>query len=529
MNGYFQLLNTKEGTAIKLIPPTEGGAAIEVSELVGYLQMQGITDVNMQALYNALRSPDTEQTVVIAKPLERTISESMQLRISDDRMEAVVRFYPPVVGGQRLSITDMNHYLQARNIKVPVDEKVANAFIQNPVYCTDILLTHGVAPVQGKDAYIEYTFQTELNTRPARNPDGSVDFHHLNTICHCKKGDLLARLIKEVKGKPGFNLYGERLMPKEVKTARLKFGRNIELSEDGEAIISLIDGHVSLVEDKVFVSDVYEVENVGTSTGNVESEGSVVVNGNVQAGYTIKAKGNVIVKGVVEGAEIQAGGDIVLARGMNGMGKGVLKAGGSIISRYFENSTIYSGTFVEADSILHSNVVAQTEIKVDGRKGFIVGGSVRATDMITCKTLGSEMGTDTYVEVGIDPEQKSRYMALRKEIMEIEKNLKQIQPFLVGLNQKMKANGKLSPEQLLYLKKLMENNKALTDRLFECEEEYDKLDELMQGNANACVKVKEEACAGTKITIKDASVILKDSLRFCRFIYDGGEVRSISY
>ena len=36
---------------------------------------------------------------------------------------------------------------------------------------------------------------------------------------------------------------------------------------------------MALVDDKVFVSDVYEVQNVDVSTGNLEFEGSIQVNG----------------------------------------------------------------------------------------------------------------------------------------------------------------------------------------------------------------------------------------------------------
>lgn len=74
-----------------------------------------------------------------------------------------------------------------------------------------------------------------------------------------------------------------------------------------------MNGHVALVQDKVFVSDVLEVENVDTSTGDIEYEGSVLVNGNVLTNFSIKAQGHVEIRGVVEGARIEAGGDIIIA------------------------------------------------------------------------------------------------------------------------------------------------------------------------------------------------------------------------
>ena len=169
---------------------------------------------------------------------------------------------------------------------------------------------------------------------------------------------------------------GVQIKPRKVKRATLRFGKNVLQSEDRMSISSQVDGCVSLVDDQVFVSDLYEVENVDNSTGNIEFEGSVQVNGNVCSGFSVIAQGNVIVKGVVEGAFIRADGDIVITRGMNGMSKGRLEAGGNIIAKFLENSTANASGYVSAESILHSKVMAGSEITVTGRRGNITGGHV---------------------------------------------------------------------------------------------------------------------------------------------------------
>ena len=135
--------------------------------------------------------------------------------------------------------------------------------------------------------------------------------------------------------------------------------------------------------------------NVDPSTGNIEYDGNVLVNGNVCTNFSVKAKGDVEVKGVVEGATVEAGGNITIARGMNGMGKGVLKCDGNVIAKFIENSDIEAGGYVETGSIMHSNVVAGSEIHVQGKKGFISGGKVTATTLIETRILGSDMGTST--------------------------------------------------------------------------------------------------------------------------------------
>ncbi len=97
-----------------------------------------------------------------------------------------------------------------------------------------------------------------------------------------------------------------------------KYGRNLEVSEDGLRLISKVTGHVSLEGDKIFVSDEYIIQtDVDTSTGDIEYNGNVKILGCVRAGFSVKATGNISVSGAVEGAIITAGKDVILERGRN--------------------------------------------------------------------------------------------------------------------------------------------------------------------------------------------------------------------
>ncbi len=131
-------------------------------------------------------------------------------------------------------------------------------------------MAQGRLPVQGKDAYIEYKFNTDKKAKPTLKEDGSVDFFNLNILNHCNKGDELAILHPEVPGEPGSNIMGDKIMPAEVKKAAFDYGHNIEMSEDGQKLISLVDGHVELVDGAVFVSDELVLDNAVNSTGNID-------------------------------------------------------------------------------------------------------------------------------------------------------------------------------------------------------------------------------------------------------------------
>lgn len=530
MNAYFQIITDMKGTSVKLVPETDGGEKLDFAELMEYLRSKNIEIADAKPIYHAVVELVSEVVIPLSMQVGLSAPESFQLKVSEDKMEAVVRFYPPSSSGiSYKGAEDILNDLKTHKIIYGIDEAALKNYLANRNYCEDIVVARGTEPVQGEDARIEYYFNTDLNTRPKRNEDGSVDFFHLDTINHCKEGDVLAKLYREVPGTDGCDVCGVPIRPRKVNHLNLRFGRNIELSEDGCEITSLVNGHVCLSMDEVVVSDVYEVENVGPATGNIESNGSVLVKGNVQAGFSIKAKGNVEIRGVVEGAVVETDGDIIIARGMNGMGKGILNAKGRIILKYAENATINSGEYIESESLLHSKVNARTEIRVDGRRGVIAGGVARAAERISCKTLGSPMGSDTQVEVGIDPEIKIRYQELQKESMQVTANLKNIQPILLNATQKIRRGETYSSEQLHYIQTLAIKNKEQMARLKEIQAELFSMDDLIQNQRQAYVRVSGDVYEGTKITIGDASLVLKSVATYCRFIREKGEIKVSAY
>lgn len=527
MNSYFRLIISQTGTAIEIVPPTNGGAPVDINEVAAYMQQKRMKDFDIAAVYKAIQTLGQEPvTVPVCDTVMFAENETCFLRVSDDKMQVIARFFPASNLGKPMSKNEIVSELSMHRVKVGIDEAAIDKYIANPVYCTDVVLANGKPPRHGSDAKIEYYFNTSLQAKPTKNEDGSVDFFNLNTINHCVQGDLLAKLFPEDRGDYGYTVFGDRLKPRDVKHLTLKYGHNIDISPDKCELHSMINGHVMLTGGKVFVSDVYEVENVGTATGNITSEGSVIVGGNVLSGFSIKATGNVEVKGVVEGATIEAGGDIILERGVNGMGRAKLKAGGKIIAKYVENAELEAGDYVEADSIMHSKVNAKTYVAVDGKKGFISGGIVRATIKVSCKTLGSEMGSDTTVEVGADPMMKARYAELQKMNFEIAKKLGVITTTLQGALAKMQGGAKLSPEQMQYVQSLSLAKQQLEEQILSNDDEYDELTELLNENEDACVEVRSVAFAGTKIACGDASVTLKNNMQYVRFRKVGAEIKA---
>ena len=523
-DGYFRLVNTEKGFGLKLVKPRDGGKPIKGMELTAYLDREGI-EYDIGALKLALES--AEDTVMeIGEGDCPVVNESYSILLSQDRMMAVIHFQAPSDTGKRVDINEVLADLRVKKIVVGIQiSSLQEHFQSSGCYDRNLVVAKGQPPRQGKDAWIEYFFQTDASAQPAVREDGSVDYFQLNMINHCKAGQLLARLHPADPGEEGHDIFGGRIRPREVKELVLKFGNNIDLSEDKLTIASQVDGHVMLVEDRVFVSDVYQVENVDLSTGNIDFVGSVQVNGNIKENMKVRAGGNVVVNGVVEGAWIEAGGNIIISQGMKGMGKGMLKAGGNVICKFLENSSVDAKGYVNTESILLSKVSAGTEIVVTGKKGFITGGHVQAGNYISVKNLGADMGSSTVVEVGVNPVLKAQYLEIQREVAEIVNKIRGGQPVLLNFAEKKKRGARFSAEQLKYVAETDRMIKELTVELGRKNEELKTLQESMECKRDARVEVTGTVCAGTTIIIGELSVVLKTEYRYCRFENRDGEVK----
>ena len=525
MNGYFRLVNEADKTSLKLIPPAKGGKPININDVIEYMTMKDYA-CDLPSLKRAVDAAADQEIIFFLEQGKRSPErECYKLTITPDKMQAYVRVYAASEGGDELTAGEILRDLEAKGVKYGIKKDAIEQFLRHREYCEDILFAEGMLPTRGKDAYIEYKFNTDKKAKPTLKEDGSVDFFNLNILNHCSKGDVLAILHKEEEGEAGRDIFGTRLKPTEVKKAKLKFGNNIDLSEDGMTLTSQVDGHVELVDEEVFVSNMLEVENVDNSTGNIEYEGSVQVNGNVTTNFTVKAQGDIIVKGVVEGAVLQAGGNIIIARGMNGMGKGALQAGGNIVAKFLQNADAHAKGYIASESILHSRITAGTEVNVDGRRGFITGGKVCAAGSINVKTLGSEMGADTIVEVGADPTVKNRIAQLQKLIEEDKKTLQTVQPVLVAAKQKMNQGVKLSQEQLRHIQSLALVNQQKSEAVKANEAELQEMMELAGNTTEAQIRVKGMVYPGTKICIGDVSMTVQKNAQYCRFVRERGDVR----
>ncbi len=533
-NAFFQLIQKDDGMYLKAYPEVDGGEKLSVDDVLNYLDKKNLKDVDSGIVKYFVEDANSGKKDVLVKVLEgKQIPEKEFGLVSIDKKGylAKIRLYPPSDKGARLSISELKNLIEQNGVKYGIIEKNIEIALKARLYCMDILVAKAKLPVNGSDAEIVYSFNAEKTLKPTMSEDGSVDFHKLDMIESVKEGQLLATLIPIDYGEPGKDVYGNMIRPKKVRNKRLRHGKNIHLSDDKLQMYSDVSGNVTLVNDMVFVTDTYTIEgDVGPSTGDIDYDGAVEVKGNVITGYTVKATGDITVNGAVEGAMLISEGKIVLKRGMQGMGKGVMEAKGDVISNFIESATVKSGGAIYTDAIMHSNISANGDVIVNGKRGLIAGGSVKTTTKIETKVAGSTMGTQTELEVGFDTTLGERYRNIEKHIDQMTDEKDSIVKNLKILQKRMQTKGKLEPEKMKLIKEGTERIKVIDQTIEEETEAYERIDEEMQRTSDGGkVRVENIAYPGVKIVISNISTFVHTETHRCTFIREGADIRVKSY
>ncbi len=524
-NGYFQVVRSKEGTSLRLFPEKGNGQKLDINDIMSYLDYQKIDDYQLVELNKEINNLTEEKVIFISNHVGYPINEYMKITISNDRMEAKVRFYPPSNDGKRMDIDEMKGDLKALGIKYGIDERVFQVISKTPIYCTDFIVARGKKVREGTNASIEYLFNTDRRIRPKHNDDGSVDFHQLNNISHIKTGDKLAILHMADKGESGIDIMGAYINPKPVKDVKLKYGKNIKLSDDGLSIISEVNGHAILEGDRVFVSDCYDVPgDVDNSTGDIDYEGNVIIHGNVRTGFKVKATGDIEVNGSVEGAELISGGQVILHHGMQGMAKGKIIAKGNIVTKFIESARVYSGGYIEAAAIIQCQVSAKGDIRVNGQRGHIIGGHIRTLTTVEAKTIGSGMEISTVVEVGYDPELQDKIANIKKQLIDKNNEYKLNAQRAEVLNKRLKS-GMIKDEQKIELKTSLVNMQTLQSEFNSLQEQLAGLEEQNDNNSQACIKVQNYIYPGTQLIVAGEYYNVTNEISYCEFRKINGEVK----
>lgn len=509
------------------------------------------TPVDPQDLLNSARSPENtalDEDLVLKLGKEGTNGEYvevgsynhvsagdaiMAVDVAKDEMQATITVSPPSSGGADISAEQITNALRTQGVVCGIDEERISAFVDDPSYNLPYVVANAIQPEHGADARIEYKFETDrTNLKLKETANGQVDFKELNLIQNVVAGQPLAVKILAQRGKGGKTITGRYLEARNGKDIPIPLGQNTVLDKDGRTVLAEKSGHVMLMADKITVEEVYEVPGVNIKTGNITYMGTVVCRGNVDDGFNIKASGNIEIYGSVGNCQIEADGDIVISQGVMGRDEGKITTPKTVWARFLQNVTVEAGEMIVVnDNIMNSEVSAMKKILVKGKRAAIIGGHLFATEEITAKNIGSAGGgTETILEVGIDPKAKQRLSELQEMQSTLVKQLEDIDLNISTLENQKKVRRSLPKEKEENLNQLRNQRVEIVEESDKMSEEINEIQErLRELKVVGCVNASGTVYAGTKIYVRDEKDEVKSDCKAVTFFYDQGFVKRGKY
>jgi uncharacterized protein (DUF342 family) len=522
-----------DGILLKVTAPVGHGKKATERQAVDRLVQRGIKDYDEGMVREVVKQAGGEY-IRIGDFMSNPANDALfAVDIGDQEMKATISITPPGPGGCDLSKDTMLSVLRNNRIVHGVLEGALQELEDRPRYREAIVVAEGTKPQNGRDAGVQFNFDTDRSRIHLKEAsDGKVNFRELGLIQNVVAGQPLARRLTPEIGKPGRTVTGKSIPARSGKDSPPPLGRNVHLSDDGITILADINGQVTYIGGKINVEEILTVQgDVSLKTGNVMFLGTVIIQGNVEDGYSVKASGNIEVRGNVGRSEVVAEGDVVIHQGVNAKSGGSIFAGKNLWAKFIENATVEVGeNLIVSEGIINSSVVAQKKIICQGKRAAIVGGKYRACEEINAKSLGSPVGgAETILEVGYDPKSKEKSDALQAQAVKLKKQLDSYDKNIATLNAQ-KQKKELSEDKEAVLQDLVMRREDLVGELRALAKEIESITAYLNGlKAKGRVSASGRIYPGVKIRIKDESEDIRNEVKGLTFYLENLRIRTTRY
>ena len=456
----------------------------------------------------------------LMKEIER---ETTYVRISEDNMTAWLYLAPAV--GVTYDRKDLVDILRASEVTSGIHMSNLAAILKKKIFYREVVAALGEQPGEGNDGYFEYyVCMQDYSKSPKINEDGSVDYSSMSLLENVKQGQALAKYHPAVRGQAGFDVRGKILEATAVKDIPPLKGLGISAMDDQGIYYAELDGKVAFTDDKLEIRSVHEIPgDVDYITGMIDFNGDVVITGNVGTDVTIKAGKTVTIMGTVEAARIEAAGDVVLKRGIQGNEKAVIICGGSLFADFIEQTTVEAKNNIQANTILNSTINAGNTVTLTGKRGTLLGGTTHGLFGVHATNIGNEKEIKTVVQAGATTAMYNHKAALQKTINELKEQLDTETKELEVFNKQRNLTG-TSPLQELKLKQINERMTELKEKLDANEKEFNEIVELMSKCRTSEVIADGNIYRGVILHINNDALFIDKNTCYMRYTCMGGEI-----
>ncbi len=496
-DGFFTI-DYQDGAAyLTVFPPGENGKSVEFDDIINKLKTINAQNIDETKIREALETTLKTPVKVADWPDGESFNACFKIEIASDKMTAYCILYPPKPGGKLLRFEDIINGLNNKGIISDIQTDVIKKAIENQEYNQKILVSKGRQPIDGEDAYLKFYFNAKKEINLVEKPNGRVDFKELNIIETVKKDTLLCEKIDPTSGIDGCDVFGKVLKAKPGKDLIIKNGTNTYIDAKKQKVYAARDGEPILNEaGEVSVNEICTIDgDVNYSTGNINFEGTVIIEGRVEDNFTVKATGDIVIKGNVGKSHIEAGGNIYVDGGIIGKNEAIIKSQKNVYAKFIESANVFAKyNIVCKKMIMHSNITAGVQVRVNGDRGALIGGTTRAGESVIVNELGAIGAAITTVEVGIKPEIIEKLCELENKKIEMQKTIDKINLGIQTLHKRESELG-LSENEKIQILQLENMLKSATEKINSIKFEIIQIKRNSEINPKAKIQVFDKLYA----------------------------------
>ena len=445
----------------------------------------------------------------------------IKIIIRDGQMKAYIRLTKALP--EDFNANTLDHLLELYNVVkgLKIDDLFEDG--EELTVGEEYLVAEGIEGKPGTDGYYEFKVDGLEQSGPVFREDGSIDYRATRRYSSVKAGDTVAIYHPARSGEPGSTVTGisiESARGDDITKYRVE---GIRILEDGVSYIAQKDGLVTLKNDTLSVQKHLELQgDVAYGSGNVSYDGTISINGSVRDNVEIEASGDIMINGFVEGAQLKAGGNIVISKGVNGNEKGVIEAGGNLTCAFLENVNVTAEGDIECGYILNSNVSSKGKIRTEGRRSSICGGTVIAFTGIETGVLGSSAGVKTGIRLGEKLNFSVRLNEVIKKRREVEAGMNKARTAMAEVLKKLgPMQGRQHPVFLKF-QDVLDRQQKVYELI---KEEQAGIENEMADVSKKYINVDRKVFGHTYMMINGVSKIFETDEPGGRFYEDGGVIQ----
>ncbi|WP_297719242.1 FapA family protein [Intestinimonas sp.] len=504
----------------------------EVSMITGKTMEDLHTDEQMLERERVRLSLQLEQDakkrlamVECAEASGQSLNAFCQVYLARSKMLAWSFIFPPAGPEGKMLGESVGKALAQSGVTTGIDSGAVVSIFQEPMYFKLIPIAIGTPPVEGKNGSVTERFPRTIAKEVKVDENGVADYRAGSYVQLIEKDAVICDIELPQPGAPGVRVDGKIIEPKPVKPAHVPAGANTVLAEDGKKLIAAREGHLEFINDAFQVHAVLEVKgDVDYSTGNIDFPGDVHVCGDIRENFTVRASGSIAVDGIVEAATVEAGGDIVITRGVVGDNRALLRSHGTVRVKYLENCVVYAAKGIYADCIMNAQIFSDDVISVMSGRGSVIGGALTAARLIQARMIGAQSGRRTELRLGVLPYVQSELQNIQEDLRVLEREREQLDKELSYLESKQGlegSSGKIAKARIrrsvlgIKEQQLNKHKEQLTP---------------MEADIAKCRMECDMVYPGTTLTVGELGWSTRQTRRYCKVVYDirTGELKEIS-